>query len=109
MRKEEAGQDEPEGGAQGPDFIGSKAMLRILIVGFPGGPLIENPPANAGDTASVPDPGRSHMSQGNSACVPQLLSLCSRVRELQLQKPTSPRAHSKRTTAMRKLCIATRE
>ena len=37
MRKEEAGQDETEGGAQGPDFIGSKAMLRILIVGFPGG------------------------------------------------------------------------
>ena len=26
--------------------------------GFPGGSMANNPPANAGDTGSVPDPGR---------------------------------------------------
>ena len=31
--------------------------------GFPGGAVVENPPANAGDTGSSPGPGRSHMPQ----------------------------------------------
>ena len=31
----------------------------------PGGPVVKNPPANAGDTGSIPDLGRSHMPQGN--------------------------------------------
>ena len=33
--------------------------------GFPGGAVVKNPPANAGDTGSSPGPGRSHMSQSN--------------------------------------------
>ena len=32
---------------------------------FPGGLVVENPPANAGDTDSIPAPGRAHMSHGN--------------------------------------------
>ena len=32
---------------------------------FPGGPLVKNPPANAGHIGLVPDPGRSHMLQSN--------------------------------------------
>ena len=32
---------------------------------FPGGPVVENPPANAGDTGSIPGPGRFHMPLGN--------------------------------------------
>ena len=28
--------------------------------GFPGGPVVKNPPANTGDTGSIPGPGRSH-------------------------------------------------
>ena len=28
---------------------------------FPGGAVVKNPPANAGDTGSNPGPGRSHM------------------------------------------------
>ena len=43
--------------------------------GFPSDPVVKNPPANAGDTNSIPDPGRSHRFQSNQA---QLLSLCSR-------------------------------
>ena len=32
---------------------------------FPGGEVVKNPPANAGDTGSSPDPGRSHMPWSN--------------------------------------------
>ena len=28
---------------------------------FPDGSMVKNPPANAGDTGSIPGPGRSHM------------------------------------------------
>ena len=43
-------------------------------VGFPGGPVVKNPPANAGDTGSIPGLGRSHMPRSNWARAPQLLS-----------------------------------
>ena len=33
--------------------------------GFPGGTVVENLPANAGDTGSSPGLGRSHMLQSN--------------------------------------------
>ena len=29
--------------------------------GFPGGTVVKNPPANAGNTGSSPGPGRSHV------------------------------------------------
>ena len=37
--------------------------------------MVENLPANAGDTGSSPGLGRSHMPRSNKARVPQLLSL----------------------------------
>ena len=43
--------------------------------GFPGGAVVENPPANAGDTGSSPGLRRSHMPRSNWAREPQLLSL----------------------------------
>ena len=33
--------------------------------GFPGGSVVKNLPANAGDTGLIPDPGRSHVLQSN--------------------------------------------
>ena len=39
--------------------------LRYSVEGFPGGPVVKNPPRNAGDTSSIPGPGRCHMSQSN--------------------------------------------
>jgi len=33
--------------------------------GFSGGSVVKNPPANAGDSGSTPDPGRSHALQRN--------------------------------------------
>ena len=32
---------------------------------FPGGTVVGNPPANAGDTGSSPGPGGSHLSRSN--------------------------------------------
>ena len=36
-----------------------------MIGDFPGGAVVKNPPANAGDTGSIPGPGRSHMPRSN--------------------------------------------
>ena len=36
--------------------------------GFPGGSVVKNPPANAGDTGSVPNLGRSHMPRQLNPC-----------------------------------------
>ena len=57
--------------------------------GFPGGAVVENPPANTGDTGSNPGLGRSHMPRSNWAREPQLLSLrvwslCSATREAKI-------------------------
>ena len=38
---------------------------KYTISGFPGGAVVENPPANAGDTGSCPGPGGSHMPRSN--------------------------------------------
>ena len=35
------------------------------VVGFPGGPVVKNLPASAGNTGSIPGPGRSHTQWGN--------------------------------------------
>ena len=32
---------------------------------FPGGPVVKNQPANAGNMGSISGPGRPHLSQGN--------------------------------------------
>ena len=37
----------------------------VPSMGFPGGSVVKNPPANAGDVGLIPDLGRSHMSQSN--------------------------------------------
>ena len=61
-------------------------VLKIPALGFPGGAVVENLPANAGDTGSSPGLGRSHMPRSNQAREPQLMSLrmwslCSATRE----------------------------
>ena len=35
------------------------------LLDFPGGPVVKNPPANAGDTGSSPGSGRSHVPRNN--------------------------------------------
>ena len=46
-----------------------------LILGLPGGAVVKNLPAKAGDMSSTPGLGRSHMPQSNEARASQLLSL----------------------------------
>ena len=42
-----------------------KGTLKSESWGFPGGAVVKNPPANAGDMGSSPGPGRSHMPWSN--------------------------------------------
>ena len=49
--------------------------INNLLRGFPGGAVVENLPANAGDMGSSPGLGRSHMPRSNWAREPQRLSL----------------------------------
>ncbi|KAJ8796977.1 hypothetical protein J1605_001787 [Eschrichtius robustus] len=88
---------------------------RQRVRDFPGGAVVKNPPANAGDTGSSPGPGRSHMPRSNKAraqllsqratvteaCMLQLLSLCAATTEA-----STPRAcaRQRESTAMRSLC-----
>ena len=39
--------------------------IKKRYLGFPGGAVVKNTPANAGDMGSSPDPGRSHMPRSN--------------------------------------------
>ena len=83
--------------------------------------MAPNSTCNAGDTGSIPGPGRSHMLQSNSAHVPQPLSLRSRAQELQLlslwattTEAPVPRAWAlqeptREATAMRSPRASTRE
>ena len=49
------------------DFIKIKNLCsaKANVKGFPGGTVVENPPANAGHTGSSPGQGRSHMPRSN--------------------------------------------
>ena len=39
--------------------------IKTKMGGFPGGPVVENLPANSGDTGSSPGLGRFHMPRSN--------------------------------------------
>ena len=41
------------------------AVVKRTDRDFPGGAMVQNPPANAGDTSSSPGPGRFHMLESN--------------------------------------------
>ena len=46
-------------------FWRKSALLKMTMKGFPGGAVVKNPPANAGDMGSSPGQGRSHMPQSS--------------------------------------------
>ena len=70
------------------------ATRKLLELGFPGGAVVKDPPASAGDMGSSPGLGRSYMLWNNEACAPQLLS----------PRATTTEAHTPRACA-----LATRE
>ena len=52
------------------NFLPPKILSQCNCIGnvvgdFPGGAVVKNPPANAGDMGLSPGPGRSHMPQSN--------------------------------------------
>jgi len=67
-----------------------------IIEAFPVGSVVKRVPADAGDTSSPLELGRSYMPGSNESCAPQLLSLCSAIREatamraLALQQRVAP-------------------
>ena len=66
-------------------MIGGKELVsKNGVGGFPGGAVVESPPADAGDTGSCPGPGRSHVPWSGWAREPWPLSL--RVRVLRTAK-----------------------
>lgn len=40
-------------------------ILKYIRLGFPGGTVVENPPADAGDSGSIPALGRPRMPQSD--------------------------------------------
>ena len=57
------------------------ANKRFAMRDFPGGTVVKNLPANAGDMGSSPGLGRSHMPRSKKAHAPQLLSPCATTTE----------------------------
>ena len=53
------------------DFLLNESKVSTVVIkynddrDFPGGTVVKNPPAKAGDTGSSPGPGRSHMLRSN--------------------------------------------
>ena len=70
-------------------------QIKYNLKGFPGGPVVKIPLANAGDTSLIPDPGRSHMPWSNEARTRQLLSQCSKALEPQLLSPCAATAEAR--------------
>ena len=71
---------------------GSEAFSKLPFQGFPGGAVVEDLPASAGDTGLSPGLGGSHMSRSGWAREPQLLSLrvwslCSAMRDRDSERP----------------------
>ena len=46
------------------EFLGLTSKA-VYVRDFPGGAVVKNPPANAGDVGSIPGPERSHMLRSN--------------------------------------------
>ena len=52
-------------GHEGGALMNGIEPLKKQSQDFPGGAVVKNPPANAGDMGSSPGPGRSHMLWSN--------------------------------------------
>lgn len=48
-----------------PNPLLGKLVKRVTERDFPGGAVVKNPPAKAGDTGSILSPGRFHMLWGS--------------------------------------------
>ena len=86
-----------------------RGSSETMLQGVPGGSVIKNLLAGAGDTGSIPSLGRSHMPQSNSTCVLQLLSIVLQSlggTTTEACEPQSPFSATKEATVMRSPCKA---
>ena len=83
-----------------------KKLFWKCIRDFPGGAVVKNPPAKAGDKGSIPGLGRSHMPRSNKpvchnywACTLEPASYNNWAHVLQLLKPAclEPVLYNKRS------------
>ena len=54
--------------AHGLSSCGSRALEHRLSRGFPGGSVVKNPPADAGDRSLIPALGRTHVLWSSKIC-----------------------------------------
>ena len=81
------------------------SRLRGANLDFLCRPVVNNSPANVGDTISIPALGRFHMWWNSYIHVPQLLSLqCPGVYSLQQEKPPQLEAYTLNYRAGPTLC-----
>ena len=74
-------------------------QLKKKSWGLPGGSVVKNLPANAGDTGSIRGLGRLHTPRSNEACASQVLSPCSGAREPQRLSPHAATTEPTRSRA----------
>ena len=53
------------GGGREGTYVNLGSFSNLQMLGFPGGSVVKDLPANAGDMGSIPGSGRSHMSWNN--------------------------------------------
>ena len=71
----------------------TKSIIRNKVRDFPGGPVVKNPPSNAGDTGWITGQGtKIPHAVGQLSHAPQLLSLAASTREPACRKLQSPHA-----------------
>ena len=72
------------------------AFKNVIVGDFPGGPEVKNLPTNAGDTSSIPGPGRSHRLLSNWVLSHNYLSLGATTAESTCLEPVlcNKRDHS---------------
>ena len=101
-------------GENGKEYGRKKEVIcqnvKNIFQGFPGGAVVKNPPANAGDTSLSPGLGRSHMPRSNK---PMRHSYWACALEPTSHNHWSPRTYSpcfttREATAMRSLCTTTK-
>ena len=63
----DANEIEPSGNRLQLRHVTFRSELNSDSLGFPGGSVVKNPPANAGDMGLIPGLGKSHMQLGTWA------------------------------------------
>ena len=88
---------------------------RIQASSVPGGSVVKSPPASAGDTSSLPGPGRSHMLSSVYATTikpvlysPEVITTDPHAAATEAHVPSRPYSATRKATATRGPSMATK-